>query len=416
MDALGPILRRFERVISVSPVSEVLTTNPNTITRNQKQVPLGSKDYWFKEACTHAFDEFCHNKIFGIDSYLSRRIRHGTLGGTLVTPIQQKIRHFRQVNGGVLSSEDHNVLEILLGNYKRKVDHIKDNLLHFRSENRPEGLLFPGSIRTRAREKMQAEFHDRMVEYLVGGFAVSDLCPLFIDYCWNLLTEDLVRIQQELRKYFGSTIRPLLRAVCRDKRNDIMWKQFATDLDQTAETLFISLLQWFSKSEGSSMTVTIRELVTVVVREAKTYQPSYGERFRFDVGGEESLSGLTYQVVYDLLSLLFNNIAQHADPESETVVSTMFVNSDEKKNNLLHVSVVSKNRINETDDAVKSVIESAMSEGNVADSMVREGRSGLGKAKALVESQSENCMFNWFVEDGRCRFEFSIPVIVVGAQ
>ena len=60
------------------------------------------------------------------------------------------------------------------------------------------------------------------------------------------------------------------------------------------------------------MLVTVRELVTVVVQEVAGYFPNYEQRYSHELGGDESLSGLAYQTVYDLLSVFFTNIAQHA--------------------------------------------------------------------------------------------------------
>ena len=48
--------------------------------------------------------------------------------------------------------------------------------------------------------------------------------------------------------------------------------------------------------------------------------------------------------------------------------------------------------------------------------MVREGKSGLGKAKALIRAYSGGGSFSWGVEDGKCRIEICVPVIVVGSR
>ena len=90
LDALAPILRKFERVVSMAPVAISEKTHIVRRQRSSKEAPVGSSDFWFYIASNRAFYEFCHNKLFGIDSYLSRRIRHGTLAGTLIVPIQEK--------------------------------------------------------------------------------------------------------------------------------------------------------------------------------------------------------------------------------------------------------------------------------------------------------------------------------------
>ena len=416
MDALSPTLRKFERVVSVAPVTITDKHRAVGASRKDKEAPVASSDFWFYITSEYAFDQFCHNKLFGIDSYLSRRIRHGTLAGTLIVPIQQKLDEFNRNHSNSINSNDNKRLLRVLERYKTIVSEIRDDLLHFRSKDKPNGLFIPGADQTTTRIHLQQDFLNQVVKYFHDGHSASDVCPFFLNHCWDLLTEDLLRIQNELRRLFVSEVRPLLRSVAEGKRELDAWKSLAADLDQTADRLFSGLNRWFEKSEGSAMLVTVRELVTVVVQEVAGYFPNYEQRYSHELGGDESLSGLAYQTVYDLLSVFFTNIAQHADPKAETRLISRFTDWEPSGSAMLNIGIVSRNLAGTIDEDVRRSIHDVLVNDEDDDSMVREGNSGLGKAKALIRAYSGGGRFSWRVENGECRIEFCVPVIVVGSK
>ena len=416
MDALAPRLRKFERVLSVPSARLEDVRVADSGRRAEKSATLVGNDYWFRVACEEAFKEFCHNRIFGIDSYLSRRIRHGTLAGTLIVPIQEQIAGFRSNPSTSLTEEEFDELDSSLDEYRKAVYFIRDELLHFRSKARKHGLLLSHSANTPARSRLHNEFRDVVVDHFALGYGAYELCSLFGDHCWELLREDLVRVQEELRRYFHSHIRPIFRSIGKRRRSNSVVRQHSTELDQTAEQLFTGLLRWFTRSEGSTMTVTVRELLNVVVDEVGAYWPYYAKRFRIESGGDEMLFGLTYQNVYDLLSVIYSNIARHGDPNAESHVVSAFQLREEDPVSMLRIKIVSEIGRGSTDEEVRDAISAALAADSDRDSMIREGHSGLGKARALIESYSEGGQFHWEVEGRECRMEFHIPIILVGGE
>ena len=161
------------------------------------------------------------------------------------------------------------------------------------------------------------------------------------------------------------------------------------------------------------MTVSVSELVAVVVQEVARYFPEYRQKYRFVMGGEQSISGLTYQTVYDLFSIFFSNIARHGNSTAETQVWSEFVDVEASGSAMLNVRIVSRNLEASPDGRVRDSIEGALSNNHQDESMVREGKSGLGKAQTIIKGYSEKGHFDWSVENGYCRMEFRIPVIVV---
>ena len=369
--------------------------------------------YWFAYACEVSFREFCHNRTFGIDSYLSRRVRHGTLAGTLVAPIQERVTNFKERTNSVGSHSDSREIDAMMEQYRAAVDRIRDNLLHFRSQEKEEGLLQSGATSNNTRVLMERDFQVKMLGFLDQGRSSTELCPLFLEHCWNLLAGDLFRVRDELRNYFARVVRPLFRGTVRRLSHQEQWRPLLADLDRTAEELFSTVASWFSRSEGPAMIVTVNELVEVVSQEVKQYHPGYEGEYLIKGEGEDSLMGLAYQTAYDVLYICFSNVAEHADPEGVTEVDAQFLSVGGARASWFRLSVTSSHGGKTSDDAVQQASKAALARHKAKESMIREGNTGLAKAQALIEAYGPAGAFDWDVQEGRLKVEVMLPIIMV---
>ena len=409
-DRLAPLLRKFERVVAVSLSAHDGSAGASIV---ETQTETAAGQFWFGHACQVAFSEFCHNNMFGIDSYLSRRVRHGTLAGTLVAPIQNKIAEYMKRVEGEIPESEAEVLRTLFQKYRKLVERLRDDLLHFRNEDRQHGWLTPDSTATLARARLQIDFQRKMVNYVRGGHTTAELYPLFLEHCWNLLSGDLLQVQEELKNYYSSAIRPMLRNEADALRRANGWRPFLLEIDRLSEELFSTVASWFARSEGPSMTVKIEELVEVVVQEVRHHKPGYGGKVEIARGREKSLIGIAYQTAYDILFICFTNIADYSDPEQTAVVEAEFVEINSEFGSVFQMSIISKNREQDTDDTVRQRIESALAADQWGGAMVREGNSGLAKARTLMAAYGPRGTFQCEVDGGSCRVEIGMPIILV---
>ena len=412
-DRLAPLLRKFERVVAVS-----LPTHDSGVAGTggavgETQTETAAGQFWFGYACQVAFSEFCHNNMFGIDSYLSRRVRHGTLAGTLVAPIQNKIAEYKDRLGEGISENEGAALNLLFEKYRRLVERLRDDLLHFKDSERQHGWLTPGSAATVARARLQVDFQRKMVDYVRGGHTTAELYPLFLEHCWNLLAGDLLRVQEELKNYYSSAVRPMLRKEADASRRASGWRPFLLEGDRLCEELFSTVASWFVRSEGPSMTVRIEELVEVVVQEVRHYKPGYKGDVEIARGRERSLIGIAYQTAYDILFICFTNIADYSEPDQAVVVEAEFVEVSSGFGSVFQMSITSKNRQQDTDDVVRQRIESALATDRSGGAMVREGNSGLAKARTLMSAYGPGGTFHYEVGGGSCRIAIGMPIILV---
>ena len=82
-----------------------------------------------------------------------------------------------------------------------------------------------------------------------------------------------------------------------------------------------------------------------------------------NLGAMRGLSGLAYQTVYDLLSVFFTNIAQHADPKAETRLISRFTDWEPSGSAMLNIGIVSRNLAGTIDEDVRRSIHDVLVNG-----------------------------------------------------
>lgn len=408
MEELPQNLRRFQLHLRL----EGDHPEPITAQKNDRSKLSSGSAYWIKKTSSKAFREFCHNRIFGIESYLSRRIRHGTLKGTLISPIKKMILEFKRKNQ---SAEPKHIkqLDRIYHQYIALVEAFNADRLQYASATKPKGLLSSELIQPSERAQVQADFEQRMIEFTQAGFGAAELAPIFIDHCWIMMETDLVRVRSEVRNLLGTEIRPLLRSVEDIQKKNPKWKKLATELDLKADSLFNEVSRWFTRPETSSLTVSIEELVTVVRAEACEYNSNCSIKSRIQGLNEATVSGLTYHTAYDVLYVIFDNIAKYADLNEEVIVNVDF-ERDPSGETLLVVEVVSALKTSDSEEEVSRRIRRSLSAENVEKAMFTEGGSGFGKASGVIEGYPGNSQFGWSVSDRLCSIEIKLPIVLIG--
>lgn len=414
VDNITPLLRRYQRHIEIlgpSNTDAIFSPDRHSESAFTKKAGIES-DVHLYYAVDMAFKEFCHNKTFGIDSYLSRRIRHGSLVGQLQAPIRSLINDFLALNESTLTTDQIEKLEGIYKKYSMVVRELKDEQLQFRSKRKPDGLLssdaFGSQLRVNAFNVLRAQLSNLFKD----GLSASMLVEAFPSLCWGLLEMDLSKVRDEIVASFQSRARPILRQIKSVSSSDPIWISLQYEIDQKAHESFKEILRWFYRPERSSMSVSITELAEVVKNEVNSYRPESTIDFKIIGESEGTVSGITYHTVYDIFYVLFDNAALYAKPSVPMNIRAKYV-TDKEGNSAISISVESTIRDNDDQDTVRSSINSSLADDVQPHAMVREGKSGLGKARWVIENYPKPGQFCWNITDNLFVFEFSLPVVLV---
>lgn len=406
-------LRRYQRHIEI--IGDINSTHGKQteliFDANVSSVNSGSIAYLI-QSLIESFEEFCHNRIFGIDSYLSRRIRHGTLVGQLQSPIKKQITEFKNSNISELTIAEGENLDDIYRQYSAIVRNLKDEKLQFKSDTKSGGLLNSSAFSTNTRSRILASVQQNFNNALGKGATVGQLADEFPNICWFLIENDLQQIKLEIERTFTSEIKPLLRKVNRIDPDNPKWISLYRELDNTAKLSFDEIIRWFNKPDQSSMSVTIKELAEVVTIEINDHRPESKISYEIYDDHDVRVSGSAYQTVYDLFFVLFDNVAAHGNAKQPINITVGYLSTDSEDISL-NITVESKLLSPEDASLLLQAIDASTAVELDNEAMVREKGSGLGKIKSLIESYPGNSDYSWDISSTLYKTEFSIPIILL---
>lgn len=254
------------------------------------------------------FEEFCENKLFGIASYLGRRIRHGTLKGTG----RKEILEFYQQKEKLLSNNKdfQDFYNKWFKEYDDTLDSLVSEYLHILSKKKPEGMIRP-IINSKAKKLIaDSMLRDIILSYHKNPIGI-DLPYIILEYCWRLIEEDLSNIRKHLmhiKSRYGIIKMPNLDLEPKYKRE---YANFCSEINNITADKFRIISSWFNKPSIASPTADIVLLFKAVLSEVKDLVT---EPFSPEVQINQEfyqITGGQYFAIYDALFIIIKNVADH---------------------------------------------------------------------------------------------------------
>lgn|GEM_PF-1265360 len=318
-------------------------------------------------ALMDCYREFCVNADFGVASYLGRRIRHGTLRGTLLD--------------GLPDAGDYGLGPSALAQYQQWQQAFANSIgaitsrLHFAGKGSPKGAMISPDIDS--KEKWDAVlvclhkiYEQAQADHGAGGIAFT-----IEQYCWYIFEIELRAVREgiaECRNQF-ETLK------IRHHAGDATVIPFERDVNISLSTSFNAVASWFNKPPNISPVAQLSDIVDVVLREAKAENLTYHPVVH-TAGVELELSGGVYYNVYDALTIIVRNAAQHGAHPGELTIAA---NVEERSlGSVLHIEVSSQTQQGDAALAAVARMEKAGLAGP-ANADIVEGGSGVRKLKKM---------------------------------
>lgn len=325
------------------------------------------------------FEEFCSNKIYGIASYLGRRIRHGTFKGVAYNEI---INFTKDEKFSKLFSnrEFIDIYNPWINDYEKALDELRDQYLHILDKKKPNGLIVP--ILNSNNKKIIA---NHLLHALLKSFSTNKSCIelpyIILEYCWRLVEEDLAGIRKfvmERKAHYAVFRTPYL---INQNQNQREIQEFCQELNSLTADKFRTIESWFNKPSIASPSAEIVLLFKAVVSEIRALFPPYRPRVTVNDYGF-MLNGGTYFVIYDALFILMYNAAENGKIDGDLAMELSLDETAGKK----HVSITLTSELNPNDclEDVRQSITTAL-EGDYEDALIFEGRSGIKKLRKMEQ-------------------------------
>lgn len=360
---------------------------------------------------------------YGLDSFLSSRVRHGSLvinlrgcfeRRNLITKINSQTNTYEantywldQIAG--INAHQKSNLQQLLTNFSRDIDEILDTalkkIIHVRSESKPEGLLTLYKL----GENGQSVTKGWVIAAKVSLPELQNL-PSLLNYAintffWPGVTASLELAQSYIkndlaRKLVHSLHHLKSQAISAIGAESASW--LVSNIDTAEEELIQAaerVSKWFNPPQKSELeyNYTVQMGIEIGLRSFQYLDSTFKPLIQWSVDSEADvrLMPAGFGLVNDLYFLIFGNIWKHAgfgaEPGREPTQSTVHVTVQKRGANSIEITVVNslsptcdRDEINKNvEDARKEIAERRF------DAVVdKTNKSGLVRLAATLDYES----------------------------
>jgi len=335
---------------------------------------IGQSQYLVEQIAKDAFEQFCLNAEFGVQSYLGRRIRHNTLDGVMINTVDA-ITKRSEYQVLFASVKFKRAVASWMEGYKQIIEKIKRDHLQFKSN----ASLFRSAI------DLDDQATKENIRQLSGALRVSGgislLNDLVIAFCWKQISPQL----EGAARFIKTKL--LVQALTSiDKHLTIgvsqTEEQFASDLRDAVNGVFKQVADWFRVPQTGFVAASISELCQTI---ALDLSPSLKiDYLGCSVGSK--YTGISVHRLYDCLAVLLQNAFKHGVPGSSIRV-TVDSSPEGGDGSLerINVRVTSCAKLQDYGRTKSRLMDAIRSEERGID-MVTEGYTGIKKIKFITKT------------------------------
>lgn len=388
------------------------------LSKNESTLAQGEADTVLYALLHRAADEFVNNPVFGLDFYLSKRIRHQSFIGLIRGPLEfsQLITTRKSESSDYHSNffwidkfndsgePAKNSLDEAFKKFAGKFDDIlitaKESRFHVRSIEKPEGLLYlelPPHILAIARTISR---HDM----IIADFAVT-LVALF----WASLEASLSNtrrfITDELTTQVAEAFDELRASARRSVEPDQAFLELDMAIGQCSTEVQRKLDEaavWFARTDikAHMRMFTLAQIVQVAIDSALRCQRAFEPDIKSAVqNGEQQMMASTLIFVHDVLFVALDNARAHSGLKSPKINIQVEPNLD-VGTLTVRVQSESKSQSRQAREGKLSETRRLIKLGQIGPRTRKEGESGFFKLAAVVRQSEKGRIDFGFTEQG----------------
>ncbi|WP_377705352.1 hypothetical protein [Pseudoduganella sp. UC29_71] len=364
-------------------------------------------------------EEFLNNPTFGLDFYLSQRIRHQSFVGLirgplefaqLITTREGEAKAYRRNQFWLDKFEglDIEALNAINTAFVKCATNFDELLLsakneHFQvsAEDRPRGLLFLdlsipliNVARIVARMDLSVDDFIRTTVSVLWGALEPSLASIR-KFITILLKTAIVAIFDELRASIRKIAAPDSSAFL---ELDMQIGQCSLEVQRALD----DAATWFSRAdvEAQKRLFKLDQIVKIAIDSALKSQRGFHPNLELDIKSEDfQMHASALVFVHDVLFIALDNVRAHSNmkspkirievvPDMETGVLVICVRSEAKDT----ARITNEGKLHEISALIKN--------GNVGRRSSREGGSGILKLAAVTKQSAKGDLKYGFIENG----------------
>ncbi|AZR82851.1 hypothetical protein AYJ59_11525 [Thiomicrospira sp. S5] len=329
-----------------------------------------------------SYNEFCENKLFGVSSYLGRRIRHGTFKGTALKEVKDIADNPKYLE--LFKCRDFEIkFYDWLGEYEGMLNRLKKEYLHINDKAHKNGLIFPG-LDTHSKLTSANNMYREVCTAYYNNENVTNIPYLILDFCWRFIEEDLTKIKSFLdeQKSRNGHFCYDLKSFNGETRK--LSYDFKQEVNSITADKFRTISSWFNKPSYATLSVKTDLLFNAVIEEVKESVVGFNPTIVLK-GNLYYLNGVDSFVVYDALFILISNAAENGKRGG----TIQLVTDENREGQCIKITIVSEVDSDADLAKAKGEIESKMAssdDSEFQDAHIVESGSGIKKLKLLEKA------------------------------
>ena len=348
----------------------------------KKGVSVSCDETLLTQVMRQSYNAFCSNAVFGIASYIGRRIRHGTFHGHLYSSVINTLEKNPKFQPLFRTAQFAEKWRVWKERYNHAVEEIIGARLHIYSKAKPLGLLHPEAYSPGKQEILSAAIKNIRTSYTETK-STAGIDSIIIDYCWRLAESDLLAVTKYLRAqqaplkdlpFLENEVIPA--ALPADKRAADL---FQRELELLIDRKLTAMFGWFKRPSIVAPKASLALLFDAIVAEVRDTIPDFQlEADDGEIGNDELVGGV-YHLVYDSLAVVVTNAAKHGDRSRPARRKLRLQGGKEKR---LIVELTSTIPLGQDLSIVSTVIE-RRKQAAYLDANLYQGKSGISKLMLL---------------------------------
>ncbi|HEY8604745.1 hypothetical protein [Tsuneonella suprasediminis] len=378
-------------------------------------------------------EEFLANASFGLDFYLSKRIRHQSFIGLirgplefsgLITTRESEAGEYRRNDTWVskFTSCDDEIrdaidaaLRYFAARFDETLSEAKETYLHLRSVDKPQGMI-------------ALAVDDRLIRLARAiidlGHGFREFLTVAISILWAAIEPSLVVIQNFIAvEIKDSLIREFdtVRAKIRElAERDPAWLEFDAAMGKASNEVQVKLdeaAHWFVHADTlkHQQLFTLEQMLAIGVDTALKVQRGYAPVITQHADGDINFFAPNLVFCNDVLFAGLGNARKHSGLKSPRIdISALWNPADET----ISFTIVSdcKASSRQQKERQADVIRKAIDQGTHGPRTRIEEGSGFAKLAAVVEQSERGKIEFGFTEEGRFRLKVTYAALLLNQE
>jgi hypothetical protein len=335
---------------------------------------------------------FTSDRTFGLDAYLSRRIRHGTLSGYVITPVARALKRLSErgeIHDTAHDPHQPSGFDALIEDWRKylinELDHVRKDIIQIKSQTHPDGLI-QANWRTVSNIAHFDAMIARMKTRVCQSGASYDIFPDLYALCWDCVESDLAQLRLYMMREFYpraiSRLNDLYENLPPDRRP--VARPYVQIVQDTLRDRVQQVCGWFIRPVFRRDRYNLKMLALSTLSIVRELDDRYAFTEEVNIPDEISLNRGGFDLFGDMLFVLVHNAARHGKPDGRIKVSANQL-GDFLKTVILEISseVSDLEHYKEATSRVKSALDLS-EQHEITEAAVGEGFSGLRKLAGLI--------------------------------